>query len=524
MPLTRRSFLNGIASAGVGAAVAACAPAATPAAPTGLAPRRGGTLTYANSADPPGLDPAYGGDSVSGAMFYMLYQQLVSFTPELKIVPRLATSWEAKDTTWTFALRRGVKFHDGTSFNAAAVKAHFDRLLGPEKPTGGGPWVPILSSIDAVDEYTVRFTTKFPDAFFLERLADSYSSFLPSPAAVAQYGKDIARRPVGSGPFRFNEWVKDDRIVVDRFDDYWGDKAYLDRVIMKPVPEAEGRAIGVEAGDIQLAIRMNIEQLGRLERNADVRVRSNPTLRHLFIGLANLKKPFDDRRVRQALNYAIDKDSIVKNMYANQADKIGGAVPRGAAGYVDVPGYPYNPDKAKQLLAEAGYGRGFSANLVGPKGTYVKDFELQQEVQKQLKAVGVEVKFEVLEFAKWLSLLREDPRTSKMEMWMDAGGGVNPINAISGRYGCAQFRPAGGNTAGSCFSELDKLTTEAERTLDSARRNTLVKQAQEMVSIEAPSIFLVQTKEALAMRAKLHDPVHLWSSVLTVDEHTWLEP
>ena len=524
--VTRRGLLQTVGASAVGAAVLACAPtppavATTPAKAT---PRRGGTLTYANSADVVGMDPAYVGGTVSQIPMFMIYEQLVSYTPAIKFRPALATSWEAKDKFWPFQLRRGATFHDGTPFNAGAVKAHFDRLLGPERPTGRSQYVPIIDAIDVLDTNTIRFTTKNVEAFFLELIASDATGCIESPEAVKKYGKDITRNPVGTGPFRFVEWVKDDRIVVDRYDGYWGDKAYLDRVVIRPVPEAEARAIGIESGDLQLAIRMNPEQLDRLRKNPRVALSEKQTGRTLFMGMANLRKPFSDIRVREALNYAIDKESIAKNLYQGQAEALPGVMPRGSSGYAEVTGFPYDPAKAKRLLADAGYPNGFATKLIGPKGTYVKDFELQQAVQQQLAQVGVQVKLETLEFAKWLEQLALDPRQSPLEMWQDAGGGVNPVSAINSRYGCNRFRPTDGfNTAGSCFPKVDELTAEAAGTIDPVRREALLKQAQELVTQGAPSLWLIQTKETAAMSARLHDPVHLWSTVLTVDEHTWLE-
>ncbi|MBM4421501.1 MAG: hypothetical protein FJ034_07985 [Chloroflexi bacterium] len=472
-----------------------------------------------------GIDPAYVGGTVSQIPMSMIYQQLVTFTPEVKLKPVLATSWEANDKVWTFQLRRGVMFHDGTPFNAAAVKAHFDRLLGPERPTGRGSFAPVVAAVDAVGEYTIRFTTNSPEAFFLELLAEGAPSFIPSPAATAKFGKDLTRNPVGTGPFRFVEWVKDDRIVVERFDGYWGEKAFLDRVVIRPVPEAQARAIGIERGDVQLAIRLNPEQLDGLRQNPRVRLSEKLSSRTLFMGMANLKKPFSDVRVRQALNYAIDKETIAKNLYLGQAEPLPGALARGASGYAEVPGFPYDQARAKRLLAEAGYPNGFTTKLVGPKGTYVKDFELQQAVQQQLRQVGVNVTLETLEYAKWLEQLALDPRTTPLEMWQDAAGGINPVSAIDGRYGCTRFRPtAGFNTAGACIPRVDALIKEAALTIDVAKRNALLKEAQELLTQDAPSLWLVQVKETAAMNAKLHDPVHLWNTVLTVDERTWLEP
>ncbi|MBM4421589.1 MAG: hypothetical protein FJ034_08450, partial [Chloroflexi bacterium] len=341
--------------------------------------------------------------------------------------------------------------------------------------------------------------------------------------AVVKYGKDIMRNPIGTGPFRFVSWVKDDRVEVVRNDDYWGDKAYLDKVVIRPIPEAEGRVIALESGDVQLAIRLNPEHLARLEKHERVTTILRGTNRTLFFGMAALKKPFSDLRVRQALNHAIDKESIVKNLYLGMAQVNGGAVSPGAADYVAVPGLSYDPARARRLLAEAGYPNGFSTTLVGPRGNYVKDFELQQAVQQQLRAVGVDAKLETVEFAKYLELLRMDPTKSPLEMWLDAWGGGNAADEIENRFGCEYFRPKGANTAGFCDPAISKLAQDALRITDEARRQPMLKEAQERISQQAPAIWVLALKQIAGLSRKLHDPVFMQSENLTVDEHTWLE-
>ncbi len=526
--ISRRALLRsaGVVAGAVGVTAlgAACAPSGAPVAPAAsLAPRRGGTLTYVRSTDAITLDPANAGDlGGSGNTITMIFEGLVEYDPELEVRPALATKWDVKDTVWTFTLRAGVKFHDGTPFNASAAKAHFDRLLGAEKPLRANQWVPFVSKVEAVDESTLRFTTTFVDGYFLRRLADT-SGYIVSPDAVKKSGKDISKNAVGTGPFKLVEWVKDDRIVVARNDEYWGAKAYLDKVVIRPVPDAEARAIALESGDAQLSSGLNPEQVSRLQGNPKLTVIQKPTTRNQFVGMASLKKPWSDLRVRQALNYAIDKESIVKNLFLGTAEVLNGAVAPGVADHVAVPGFGYDVAKAKTLLAQAGYANGFSATLVGTKGQIAKDFELQQFLQQQLKAVGVEVKIQSLENAKYLELLRMNPATSPLEMWMDNWGGVNAADVIENRYGCDWFRPKGNNTAGFCDRSVSDLASQASRTTDPTRRAALLKEAQEKVSLAAPSIWLFVSKSIQASDKRLHAPFISRNGSVYADEHTWLE-
>jgi len=508
---------------------AACAPNSAPG-PAALTPRRGGTVVNALQAEITNLDPGVSGDQPSLAAFSLIYEGLVGLTADLQPIPALATSWTQEGTAWTFKLRQGVKFHDGAAFNAAAVKATFDRYFGPpaDRPLRANQVTPVVDRVEVVDDFTVRFVTKDLDAFFLDRLADAAGitgswGFIISPDAIKKFGKDLARNAVGTGPFTFVEWIKDERFVVARNEAYWGDKAYLDKVILRSVPEPEARIIGLEALDIHIARTLNPEAQERIAKNPALAPSIRTTTRALFFGVASLKKPYSDIRVRQALNHAVDKQSIVKNLYNGLAEQINGPIVPGQTGYVALPGFAYDPAKAKQLLADAGYPNGFSATLVGPKGAYFKDFELQQAVQQQLRAVGVNVRLETVEFAKYLEFVRKDPRTSELEMWLDATGGGPTVHWIRQRYGCEFFRPNGTNTAGSCYPDIDATLLEAQRNTDPNRRLALLKESQEKISLQAPSVWVLATKEIAGVSKKLHDFVHMGNGVLTVNARTWIE-
>src|SRR5438094_611576 len=312
---SRRSLLAGIGALSAVALAAACAPAAAPvAAPSAKSPRRGGTVTYGASADAITFDPTNIGDAVGANTAQMMFEGLTKQDEKQDYVPSLATSWEANGKTWTFKLRQGVKFHDGSSFDASSVKFVFDRILGTENTLRKGTWVSVMDKVDVVDPFTVAFTTKQIDPFFHTRLTGNGTAAIFSAEAFKKSGvAGMARNPVGTGPFKFGEWVKDDHVTVERFDGYWGGAPYLDKVTVKPMPEAETRVIGLESGDLQLAIRLNPEHIDRVEKNTKLALIKNDTQRHYYMGMAALKKPYSDIRVRQALNYAIDKESLLKN-------------------------------------------------------------------------------------------------------------------------------------------------------------------------------------------------------------------
>ena len=178
---------------------------------------------------------------------------------------------------------------------------------------------------------------------------------------------------------------------------------------------------------------------------------------------------------------------------------------------------------AKQLLAEAGYPNGFTATMTGPQGRYLKDFELEQAVQQQLAAIGVTLRLQVVEWARYLELVRMPPTSSPLEIWLDAWAGNEAGQIIERRFGCRDLRPNGANTTGFCNLDVDGAVNQAEGNFDQAARNALLKQAQDLITPLAPSIWLLQVKQAIGFSRKLHNPVLMNSEQLTVSQYTWLE-
>jgi ABC-type transport system substrate-binding protein len=242
-----------------------------------------------------------------------------------------------------------------------------------------------------------------------------------------------------------------------------------------------------------------------------------------MFGMNNLKKPFDDVRVRQALNYAIDRDSIVKNIFQGLAQPMQGGVPPVALDYTPVKAWPYDPSKAKQMLADAGLPNGFSATMTGTQGRYFKDYELMQAVQQYLKAVGVNTTINIVEWARYLELVRLPPDNTPMEIWLDGWNGNTADGLFNQRWNCTAFAPKGVNVHGFCDQSIDQSVQQAERALDDNQRNTLLAQAQQTLSTDAPSVWGFATEEIAGMSKKLHNALVFPSEMVIADEHTWLE-
>jgi len=486
----------------------------------------GGTVYYAAGADPDRLDPANAESNPSEAVNRMMYENLVKFDPKLKIVPGLAAKWEqSKDgMSWTFFLRKGVKFHDGTPFNAEAVKVFIERMIGPEKPSRAGLYTPFVNTVDIIDEYTVKINLKAPFAFFLNNLAHSASGIV-SPTALKTLGKDIARKAVGTGPFKFVEWVHGDHLTMVRNDDYWDGKPYLDKIIVKTVKEDSARVMMLQSGDAQLIVRIPPEDIARLEKDPKIKLDSTETLRVLYIGINCNKKPFTDVRVRQALNYAVDRESIVKNIYQGRALVSSNIVAPLTTGYFATRGYSYDPERAKKLLAEAGYPNGFKAKLWSPQGRYPKDFEMAQAIQQQLKKVGIDCTLDTMEWAAYLAATRKPPEENESELFL-LGWAPSSAEArwiLYPLFTTEQWVPKGNNRSFYSNKEFDEMVTKFTKATSKAEMDKYLKEAQELLVKEAPSIFILVTKETIGYSSKLKGVINSPLELTYFDHKTYLE-
>ncbi len=489
------------------------------------APVAGGTLTFAAGADPDSLDPQNTQSNPGEQVNRMMYENLVRFSTKMQIEPGLAESWtqSPEGLVWTFKLRKGVRFHDGTPFDAKAVKYFFDRVLGEEKPFKASLYTPFVQGAQVVDDNTVRVTLKQPFAAFLFRLAHSAGGIV-SPAAHQKWGKDLTLHPSGTGPFKFKEWVKSDHVTVERNDGYWGGKPLLDGVVVKTVREDAARVLMLEAGDADLILNIPPEDITRLRKDPRFAVDSIPTARALYVVINEKKKPFDDVRVRQALNYAVNRESIVKNLFQGNAEAIPGIVAPLQNGYAKVPGYAYDPKKARELLTQAGV-PALKVKLWSPKGRYVKDFELAQAVQQDLSAVGVEATLSTMEWGAYLSATKTAQDQTDRELFLlgwspstgEAQWGIFPLLHSS------QLAPKGDNRGFFTSKALDDAVDKATSATSDQSRLGALREAQQIIIKEAPAVFLVSPNMIVGATKKVHGVVNLPLELTYLTEKSWKE-
>jgi peptide/nickel transport system substrate-binding protein len=430
-PFDRRTFLAG-SLATAGAAVLGTAPRAAFGAEE--TPKPGGTIIYAMEAEPDILDPHACGGWHTSRLVLQMYDQLVEHDLTVpwnkgappKLVPSLATAWEISPDglQYTFTLREGVKFHDGTPFNAEAAKYNFERLWDENAPhfyprakAYRAPDVFFIQRLEVLDTYKFRITLKEPFNSFLLRLANLGPGMVSmiSPTALKKYGNEqIALHPTGTGPFRFVERVPGDRVVMERNPDYWGGNPkvgpFLDRIVVKPVPDAATRVAGLRSGEFDMIIVPVPDSRQQLQSEGFVW--DQGTVHHNWYWAFNMKDPmFKDKRVRQALNYAIDRKALCKDVLNDTAFPMEhGIIPPGMLPYdPSFTAYEYNPEKAKALLAEAGHAKGFTTTFVtSTDGSgQLLPVPIAERVQADLRQVGVNMRLNASEwvsyFTKWIS-------------------------------------------------------------------------------------------------------------------------
>src|SRR6266446_8910353 len=399
-------------------------------APPPVAAQPAGTLVVGLVAEPVNLDPAQVTDLNSNRVGRRIVETLVTFPDEsTQIVPGLAESWTvSKDgLTYTFKLRKGIAFHDGTPFNAPAVKFSIERQINPEHPAsklGKYPFAAYffgnVKAVEVMDDATVRFILKEARASFLAVLTAGAASIV-SPSAAMKAGQDYAVAPVGTGPFKFVQWDRGQRVILEKNPTYWRFPVRVDRVIFRSVTEDQARLTELLTGALDLIVGTPPDFVAQLENHPKVTLQRQVGAHVWYLGFNNSKKPFDDKRVRQALNYAVDKEAIVRDVLKGTgAVSMGPVLPGTWGDEGGLKAFPYDPERAKKLLAEAGLPSGFSTTLWVPEsGSGMQSpVAMSTIIQSNLKAVGVNVALQTMEWGAFLAKLRTKEQEMFALSWM----------------------------------------------------------------------------------------------------------
>ena len=462
-------------------------------------------LIVGQIAEPKALDPAAVTAVNDFRILMNVFDGLVRYKDgTLEVEPALATEWTISDdgTVYTFTLRNGVKFHDGSDFNAETVKFNFDRMLDESHPyhdTGPFPlsfFFSAVDSVDVIDAMTVQFTLNAPYAPFLSNLAYP-TGLMVSPVSVETHGADVGRNPSGTGAYKFVEWRSNEAVVVEANPDYWDGTAALQAVVFRPITDANTRTAEMLAGGIDLMVEVPPVSLSEFQSDAfTIHEQAGP---HVWFLILNAKEgPFADVRIRQAANYAINKEAIVNDVLEGTAAVAAGPTPPAFAWAYNesLEPYPYDPDKARALIAEAGAEGAELTFFVTEGGSGMLDpVAMGTAIQADLEAVGFDVTIETYEWNTFLGEVNPglEGKADMAEMaWMTNDPDTLPFLALRTE---AWPEKGGFNSGYYSNPDVDKLLEAARASTDQNERARLYQEMQTIVQEDAPWVFVANWKQ-----------------------------
>ncbi|OGP73694.1 MAG: hypothetical protein A2V86_02740 [Deltaproteobacteria bacterium RBG_16_49_23] len=459
------------------------------------------SLTFAGGTEIVTLDPQFATHAHTANVIMHIHETLVRYDVDMNLIPSLAESWTVSENgfIWTFRLRKGISFHDGTAFNAGAVKYTFDRLLDFSNGSPRRDALSMVKEIKVVDPYTIDFVMLKPFAPFLNQLT-AYNLAILSPKAAKKWGREYSIAPAGTGPFKLESWPSGERVVLSRNDQYWEKKPHHDKLIFRVIPDDSVRAKLLLKGEVDVISPVPIALISWLNQSKEVRIIHEKGFRTIYLGFNNKMKPFDDLRVRKAVSHIIDTETILKNVLKGKGGIGGGhESPFVPGAHQGLRPYPYDPALAKKLLAEAGYANGFSTTFYTPKGRYFMDEEVARAIQAQLKEAGIVVQIETPDWATYIRLLEKG---TDIPMFIMGKGSPTADLNFTLNHGIK----TGGKMNYSQYSNprVDRLIAEQEGIVDPKQRFQILYEIQKTIYDEVPNITLFYEDQILGKRRNVH--------------------
>ncbi|MFC1171307.1 ABC transporter substrate-binding protein [Pasteurella multocida] len=487
------------------------------------------TFVYCSEASPSYLSPVLGTDGATiDASGQAMFNGLTTFERgTTNVIPALAEKWDVSEDgkTYVFHLRKGVKFHSNKDFkptrdfNADDVVFSFNRQLDPNHPyhkVSGGSYEyfigmdmqNIIDKVEKVDDYTVKISLNVPNAPFLANLAmdfaSIYSAQYADAMAKAKTPEKLDSAPIGTGPFEFVSYQKDSAVRYKAFENYWQGKAKIDRLVFSITPDASVRYAKLQKGECHAAPYPNPADIAKLKADSNITLLTKPGLNVGYLNFNVQKAPFDNVKVRQALNYAVNKDAIIESVYQGAGQVAKNPIPPTMWSYNDeVKDYAYDPEKAKALLKEAGFENGFETDLwaMPVSRPYNPNARRMAElVQADWEKVGVKAKIVSYEWGEYLKRMRAGDHQTGMMGWTGDNG--DPDNFLNTLLSCAAVE-SGSNYANFCHKEFNDLVTKAAQVTDPAERTALYQQAQLVFKEQAPWITIAHSTTYFPVRKEV---------------------
>ncbi|NJO43503.1 MAG: ABC transporter substrate-binding protein [Cyanobacteria bacterium CRU_2_1] len=489
-------------------------------------PAESTALVFGSPGDPKSLEPGNVEDGNSLYVQQQIYDRIVDYKDgSTELEPALATEWSASDDnlTWTFKLREGVKFHDGTEFNAEAIKVNFERWWDPNHPLGfrdagktyaiweglfggyKGDEDSLLQAVNTPDEYTVEFVLKQPFAAFPAAIGSAYFG-IASPTAIEQAGADYGiagSQAIGTGPFKFVEWRTGDRIVLEANPDYWNGAPKSQEVVFRFITEPASRLAELRAASIDFTVDIAPDQLSELQSDANLKEVRRPPFNVGYLALNPSYEPLAKKEVRQAIAMALNRKQIVDSFWSGLATSDGQFMPSSLKQYQDanLGDYEYNPDQAKQMLADAGYPNGFPLELwymPVSRPYFPTPKPIAEAFAADLQAVGIQVTLNTKDWAAYLDDRYKPPGYQAFMLGWTGDYG-DPDNFMYYHFG-----PGGTKDLGNWENpEVFRLLEEARQESEESERAKLYAQAEKIIFDEALRVPIVHSEPLLAQRANL---------------------
>ena len=434
-------------------------------------------------SEPALLDPAQGADAATVHMQRNLFDGITDIDENGEIVPGLAESWTVSGDglVYTFTMRSGVKFHDGTDFDSEAAKFNLDRSIELDQ-TAANILRPV-ESVEAPDKQTLVITLKAPTGPFLQSMAGA-AGLMSSPAAIQKYGVNIVRNPTGTGPFQFVEWVPNDRLVMKRFDEYWDEKALLDEIVWRPVPDENIRVVGLRAGNADFIDLVPAKDIETLEADPEVVLVELPAFNFRGIFLQNTEAPFDKMDFRLAVAQSIDRKEIIDSVLVGRVKETFG--PLGADQWAYDPDFKaqeFDVEASREALARAGRPDGFSFDMIVI--TTPAEERIGHMIKVQAEEVGIEITIAPVKVAGMIDAMITRSFTA-IQRGDASSSAADPDGFMYNSFTTEGFR----NPGDYSNPEVDDILLKAQQTLDRAERTALYRQAQKIISEEVAMVFI----------------------------------